>query len=115
MRHQAAEHAEELLEIALGGPSQATLQAILAGMPLIDREFAALVGPLDGLVAAADESTEPARPLSPRASAVLASVDHPMTVAEVLAGSPLPTRDCIRVLAALLRSRALVHGSRQTQ
>lgn len=112
MCHQAAEHAEELLDIALHGANPATLRAIAAGMPLVDRVFAAIVGPLDGLVVAAADDEAQAR-LSPRAASVLASVTEPMTIAEVLSASALPTRDCIRVLASLLRSRALVHGSRR--
>jgi hypothetical protein len=111
MCYQAAEHAEELLDIALSGATPQTLRAIATGMPLIDRVFAAMVGPLDGLVARAAAVDGSHRPMSPRASGVLALLERPLTVAEVLEASRLPTRDCIRVLAALLRGRALVHTS----
>jgi hypothetical protein len=102
------------LDIALSGASEPTLRAIAAGMPLIDRVFAAMVGPLDGLIAPASEAKGPDRPMSPRASSVFALVERPMTVAEILETSLLPTRDCIRVLAALLRSGSLVHASRRS-
>lgn len=114
MCYEAAEHAEELLDMALSGAPPPTLRAIVTGMPLIDRVFAALVGPLDGLLARAEPSDEAPRPMSPRASSVFALLERPMTVAELLETSQIPTRDCIRVLAALLRSRILVRSSGRT-
>jgi hypothetical protein len=113
MCHQAVEHAEELLDMALHGAEPPTLRVISAGMPLIDRVFAAIVGPLDGVVAAAADASALEAQLSPRAASVLAHIEKPMTVAEVLSASTLPTRDCIRVLASLLRKRALVHATRR--
>lgn len=114
MCYQAAEYAEELLDIALSGATPPTLRAIVTGMPLIDRVFAALVGPLDGLLARAEPAGAAPRPMSPRASSVFALLERPMTVAEVLETSLVPTRDCIRVLAGLLRSRILVRVSSRT-
>ena len=111
---EAGEHddavgwAEKVMELLVYGGDPSVFKSFRGLVPLLDEIFSTRVGGTSvvvrpGTAARAVRSMN----LSPRAAALLALVEGPMTVADVLEQSGMPRRDAIRLLAGLLRRGAL--------
>jgi hypothetical protein len=78
-------------------------------MPTLDRIFVARVTAPGTLLARGPAADEVCYKLSPRAAQLLAAIDHPMSLANALTQVGFPRRDTMRMLAGLLRRKAVEH------
>jgi hypothetical protein len=104
----AVHHAERLIELAVQERDADVLRRLAPSMPLLDAIFEARLGPPGGELVPGPSLDKVRRRLSPRAAELLAHIDRGMTVHEVLETSAIPRRDCVRLLAGLLRRKALL-------
>jgi hypothetical protein len=97
---------EKLLDVATHSPSDAMYSLLGTAIPLLDEVFSMRVGPVVRRL-----RLGPADPrrlhLTPRAAALRSLAEGGATVENVIAQSGLPRRDALRLLAGLLRRRAL--------
>lgn len=103
----AVELAERILELAIYDKSPAAFRALASGIPMLDAIFEARVGPPDRILAVGPALHELRDKLSPRAAALVATLDEPTPVDELIANSGMPRRDCVRLIAGLLRRGVL--------
>jgi hypothetical protein len=78
-----------------------------SGTSFLDKIFSARLDPRDGLVVVGACSAAMMRRLSPAALELVAAISRPTSIADVIATSPIPNRDCVRLLAGLLRRAVL--------
>lgn len=100
-------HAEKLLELAVYEREARVLKVLASGLPLLDTIFEARVAAAGTHLGKGPAINTTLRFLSPRAAQLLAHIDHGMSVHDILRTSGIPRRDCIRLLAGLLRRGAL--------
>jgi hypothetical protein len=99
--------AEKLLEHAIIGKDPAIYDVLRRAMPFVDHVFESRVGPLERRLEVTAVGRAPDQlNLSPKAANLLALADG-VTVSELLGKCGVPRRDAIRMLAGLLRRRAL--------
>jgi hypothetical protein len=107
---EAVACAEELYELALCARDSRALRTIGARMPLLDAIFKARLGPLDGHLAEGPMTESLRDQLSASAAELLGRVRGHVRVGDLVARSGIPRRDCIRLIAGLLRRGALVRS-----
>jgi hypothetical protein len=105
---EAVELGEQILELAVFDKSRAALRAVASGMPMLDAIFETRVGPPDRKLVVGPAFDEMRHKLSPRAADLVRTVDEPMSVDELLTNSGMPRRDCVRLIAGLLRRGVLL-------
>jgi serine/threonine-protein kinase len=100
--------AEKLLEHAIIGKDPAIYEVLRRAMPFVDHVFETRVGPVERKLEVTALGRENAQlNLSPKAATLL-TLANGLTVAELLTKCGVPRRDAIRMLAGLLRRRALI-------
>jgi len=104
---EAVELGEQILDLAIYDRSPAALRAVASGIPMLDAIFEARVGPPDRKLAVGPALHELRHKLSPRAADLVATVDEPTPVDELVTNSGMPRRDCVRLIAGLLRRGVL--------
>lgn len=100
--------AEDLLDLAVWEHDPAALATAASAIPLLDSIFSARVGPRSGLVRLGAPTDSVKRLLSLPALELLSRITKPMPIHDVIAASGIPERDCVRLLAGLLRRKVLV-------
>jgi serine/threonine protein kinase len=108
---EAVELGEQILELAVYDRSPAALRALASGIRMLDAIFEARVGPPDRKLAVGPALHELRHKLSPRAVELVATVDEPTPVEELVTSSGMPRRDCVRLIAGLLRRGVLCEHS----
>ena len=108
---EAVACAEELYELALCARDSRALRTIGARMPLLDAIFKARLGPLDGHLVEGPMTESLRDQLSASAAELLGRVRGHVRVGDLVARSGIPRRDCIRLIAGLLRRGALVRSA----
>lgn len=103
---EAVECAERLLDMAIYERIPAALRVLTTSLVVLDSIFQARVGPPERMLSAR-RLTETRR-LSPGALELLLCMKEPTRVSQVLESSGIPRRDCVRLLAGLLRRRLVV-------
>jgi hypothetical protein len=106
---EAVELGEQILELAVYDRSPAALRALTSGARMLDAIFEARIGPPDRKLAVGPALHELRHKLSPRAAELVATVtvDEPTPVDELVTNSGMPRRDCVRLIAGLLRRGVL--------
>lgn len=99
----AVECAEKLLELAIHERVPAALRVLTSSARVLEAIFQARVGPPERMLAARPLTPNDTRRLSPRALELLACVSEPAPVVRILEVASIPRRDCVRLLAGLLR------------
>ena len=100
--------AEKLLEHAIIGKDPAVYEVLRRAMPFVDHVFETRVGPVERKLEVTALGREPGElNLSPKAATLL-SLANGLTINELLTKCGVPRRDAIRMLAGLLRRRALI-------
>ena len=105
---EAVGHAERLLELAVYDHDSMALRAVASNMALLDGIFEARVGPIDQYLTSPPMSQRLRSQLSPCAAELVARVEGPVRVRDIVKQSGIPRRDCMRLIAGLLRRGALV-------
>lgn len=105
---EAVRCAEDLLGLAVWEHDPAALAMMASAIPLLDSIFSARVGPRSGLVRLGAPTDSVKGLLSLPALELLSRVTRPMPIQEVIAASCIPERDCVRLLAGLLRRKVIV-------
>jgi hypothetical protein len=77
-------------------------------MASLDAIFEARVNPMDQYLARAPLTDGLKRHLSPCAAGLLFRIESPTKVRDIVGESGIPRRDCIRLVAGLLRRGVLV-------
>jgi hypothetical protein len=105
---EAVRCAEDLLDLAIWEHDPAALATMSSAIPFLDSIFSARLGPRSGLVRLGAPTDSVKELLSLRALELLSRITKPMPIHDVIAASGIPERDCIRLLAGLLRRKVLV-------
>jgi len=100
--------AEDLFELAVWQHDPAALATMASAIPFLDSIFSARIGPRSGLVRLGAPTDSVKRLLSLPALELLSRITRPMPIHEVITASSIPERDCVRLLAGLLRRKVLV-------
>jgi hypothetical protein len=100
--------AEDLFDLAVWGHDPAALAMMASAMPFLDSIFSARLGPRSGLIRLGAPTDSVKGLLSLPALELLSRVTRPMPIHDVIAASSIPERDCVRLLAGLLRRKVLV-------
>jgi hypothetical protein len=104
----AVRHAEQLLELAVYHGDPAVLRVLGSAITTLDMIFEERVSPASCRVAPGPAIGDVRRlKLSPRAAQLLSQVEGPMPVPALLDAAHVPRREGIRLIAGLLRRRAL--------
>jgi hypothetical protein len=104
---EAVELGEQILELAVYDESPAALRALASGIRMLDAIFEERVGPPDRKLAVGPAFHALRHKLSSRAAELVGTVDEPTPVDELIANSGVPRRDCVRLIAGLLRRGVL--------
>ena len=105
---EAVRCAEDLLDLAVWEHDPAALATMASAVPFLDSVFSARLGPRSGLVRLGAPTDAVKRLLSLPALELLSRITRPMPIHEIIAASRVPQRDCVRLLAGLLRRKVLV-------
>lgn len=105
---EAVRCAEDLLDLAIWEHDPAALSTMSSAVPLLDQIFSARLGPRSGLVRLGAPTDTVKGLLSLPALELLSRIKRPMPIQDVINASGIPERDCVRLLAGLLRRKVLV-------
>lgn len=105
---EAVRCAEDLLDLAVWEHDPAALATMGSAVPFLDSVFSARLGPRSGLVRLGAPTDAVKRLLSLPALELLSRITRPMPIHDIIAASGVPERDCVRLLAGLLRRKVLV-------
>jgi hypothetical protein len=105
---EAVRCAEDLLDLAVWEHDPTAVGALASAIPFLDSIFSARVGPRNATVALGAPTDSVKKRLSLPALELLARIRRPTSIHDVIAESPIPNRDCVRLLAGLLRRKVLV-------
>jgi hypothetical protein len=100
--------AEDLFDLAVWKHDPAALATMASATPFLDSIFSARLGPRSGLVRLGAPTDSVKGLLSLPALELLSRVTRPMPIHDVITASGIPERDCVRLLAGLLRRKVLV-------
>lgn len=100
--------AEELFDLAVWERDPAAIATMASAIPFLDSIFSARLGPRSGLVRLGAPAYSVKRLLSLPALMLLSRITRPMPIHDIITASTIPERDCIRLLAGLLRRKVLV-------
>jgi hypothetical protein len=103
----AVSAAEAALTEADEAPAPGIVEVIEPARPLLTSVLASYVGPTSGLPILAARADEIARRLGDRERALLRRIDGQRTLEELFDGSGLGATDALRIVARLIRSRAV--------
>lgn len=107
---EAVECAERLLDLAIYERVPAALRVLTNSLVVLDSIFQARVGSPERVLSARYLTDSESRRLSPKALELLRYMKEPTCVSQVLETSGIPRRDCVRLLAGLLRRRLIIAG-----
>jgi len=105
---EAVRCAEDLLDLAVWEHDPAALATMSSAVPFRDSIFSARLGPRSGLVRLGAPTDSVKGLLSLPALELLSRITRPMPIQDVIDASGIPNRDCVRLLAGLLRRKVLV-------
>jgi len=105
---EAVRCAEDLLDLAAWDHDPDAVAMLASAIPFLDAIFSARLGPRSGLVRLGAPTDAVKELLSLPALELLSLIARPMPIHDVIAASGVPERDCVRLLAGLLRRKALV-------
>ncbi len=105
---EAVRCAEDLFDLAVWEHDPAALVAMASAIPFLDSIFSARLGPRSGLVRLGSPTDSVKGRLSFPALELLSLITRPMPIHDVITASSIPERDCVRLLAGLLRRKVLV-------
>ena len=105
---EAVRCAEDLLDLAVWEHDPAALATMASAVPFLDSVFSARLGPRSGLVRLGAPTDAVKRLLSLPALDLLSRITSPMPIHDIIASCGIPERDCVRLLAGLLRRKVLV-------
>jgi hypothetical protein len=105
---EAVQCAEDLLDLAVWEHDAAALASMASAVPFLDSVFSTRLGPRSGLVRLGAPTDAVKRLLSLPALELLSRITKPMAIHDIIARSGIPERDCVRLLAGLLRRKVLV-------
>jgi hypothetical protein len=105
---EAVRCAEDLLDLAVWEHDPVALATMGSAIPLLDSIFSARLGPRSGLIRLGAPTDSVKGLLSFPALELLSRITRPMPIHDVMVASGIPDRDCVRLLAGLLRRKVLV-------